>query len=524
MTAPSPRAFPGFRLATVLAPGGTTPPVVWCGRLLAAWLVLRTAAWLLAAVATHPNAPLDVIELVGWGNTWQLGYPQHPPLPAWVAAGFARLSPGGVWGVYLAGYLASACCLWAAWRVGLEYLPPPAALLAALSLDGLKFLTFDANEWNNNVSLNVGWALTVWFGAVAVRTGATRWWAATGVAAGLALLCKYTAVFLLAPLVAYLVLSPHGRRHLRRPGPYLAAGLTVALVFPHVVWVVEHDFITLRYAADRSAGGGWAAHLVNPLVFLVNQAAFVAPVVFILWPLLARRATPALPAPAAAGGDPGFLRAAVLGPVALFLLYGVATGCQLRDSWGATFWTFLGVWAVAEFGGGTNDPAAGRRAFRRWAVVAAAVLGVFVVKQVVGPHLTPNNPSRVHYPGRPLAAEVNRRWAEQFGGLPPIVAGDLWTAGNVCCYSPHRPVLYSNGSVGYPVFDPKVCPWTDDDQLNAGGGVIVWDAARDGDEVPEFLRQRLPRVVGQPPVVLPYQTGAPLPPARVGLAFVPPAR
>src|SRR6516225_134228 len=122
-----------------------------CTRLFWGWLALRTAAWTLFATLTQPNAPLDLIEWLSWGHEWRWGYHKHPPFPAWLAEAFSYLSPGSVWGVYLAAYLATAFCLWAVWRLGRELLAPRLALLAALSLEGILFFTYDTAEFNNNV-------------------------------------------------------------------------------------------------------------------------------------------------------------------------------------------------------------------------------------------------------------------------------------------------------------------------------------------------------------------------------------
>lgn len=492
-------------------------PRLGCGQLLLSWLAVRTLVWLVLVVAVHPNPPLDLVELLSWGNAWQPGYPKHPPVPCWIAAAFGLLSPGDVWGVYVAGYLASACCVWAAWRVGREYLPPHLALVAALALDGLYYLTGDAAEWNNNVALNLGWALTAWFGFAAVRTGALGWWAATGAAAGVALLCKYTAAVHLAPLAAYLLLSPNGRRQLHGPGPYLAAAVVAAVFVPHAAWVADHDYTTLRFVAARTAETkGGHTHLTNPFLFLVTQAVVLLPVLFIVRPLLGR------PREVTAGpGDLWLLRAAVVGPIGLFMLYGVATGCQMRDIWGATFWTFLPVWLIAEFGA-APDATRVTRAVRRWGLVAVVTFAYFGGKQLLGPWVE-RHTTRAHYPGRALADEVNRRWNARYDRPFGVAAGEAWAAGNIACYSRHKPTLFTDWSVNYLMFDEKKSWWTGDDDTRRRGGVIVWDADQLGEDVPGVVRTRFPEAVAQPAVVLPYQTRAPIPPARVGLAFVPPA-
>src|SRR5262249_26675394 len=194
-----------------------------CARLFWAWLAVRTAGWVLLATSTQPNPPLDLVEWLSWGREWRWGYHKHPPFPAWVAEAFSHLSPGSVWGVYLAGYLATAFCLWAVWRLGRELLAPGLALLAALSVAGGPFFTYDTAEFNNNVVLNACWAAVVLCCHRALRTGRTGWWLRVGLAVGLGMLSKYTLVFLLAPLLAFLVLQPRARRCWAGPGPYLAA-------------------------------------------------------------------------------------------------------------------------------------------------------------------------------------------------------------------------------------------------------------------------------------------------------------
>src|SRR5262245_59504085 len=123
-----------FRPVLDLLPAvrGLVPGSADCGRILAVWLVVRTVLWVFVVLASQPNPSLDLVEWLSWGHTFQWGYPKHPPLPAWLAAGFARLSPGDVWGVYLLGYIAAAGCVLAAWVLAREYLPPREALLAAV--------------------------------------------------------------------------------------------------------------------------------------------------------------------------------------------------------------------------------------------------------------------------------------------------------------------------------------------------------------------------------------------------------
>jgi hypothetical protein len=306
------------------------------------------------------------------------------------------------------------------------------------------------------------------------------------------------------------------RRCWRGPGPYLTAAIALAVFAPHALWLARHDFITLHYAAERSAdSAGWAGRLKHPAVFLLAQLVRLLPVLVVLWPLLwNRRGAVACGAPR---NGRGFL-AVVLGPVAVLVLLSLTTGCQLRGIWGSPLWTFAGV-ALLVAARAAPDAAAVRAAVRNWALVAAALLAFVALKNTAWPHLH-GQPTRTHFPGRLLADEVQRRWAERCDRPFPIVAGEPWRAGCICCYSPHRPKLYSSGSMGYLVLDTPTALGSSDDELNARGGVIVWDAGQLGDRLPGWARLRFPSAEDQPALALPYQTGARIPPARVGLAFV----
>ena len=176
-----------------------------CGQLFWTWLPLRTLLWTLLAAVTQPNAPLDLIEWLAWGREWQWGYHKHPPLPAWIAETFFQLASRHVWGVYLASYLCTALCLWCVWRLGCALATPRRALLAALALEGLVFFNYDTAEFSNNVVLNTTWALMILCFYQAARTQQGRWWIVTGFVIGLGMLCKYTLVFGLVPLLMFLL-------------------------------------------------------------------------------------------------------------------------------------------------------------------------------------------------------------------------------------------------------------------------------------------------------------------------------
>ncbi len=120
--------------------------------------------------------------------------------------------------------------------------------------------------------------------------GRTRDWVLTGLAGGLGFLCKYTELFQLICWALFFAVSPPARKHLARPGPWLALGVFLLCTTPVVIWNAQHGWITVAHVASDAAihsewhptlrffGDFWAAQLLllNPFFLVGALAAAVA--------------------------------------------------------------------------------------------------------------------------------------------------------------------------------------------------------------------------------------------------------
>ncbi len=494
-------------------------------RFVLAWLAARTLGWTMLMTA-RPNPPLDVIEWLSWGRHWQMGYHKHPPLAAWVAEVGWTLTPGSFFGIYLLGYLAVALALWSVWNLARQVLPLRSALAATLCLEGLVYLGQVAGEFNNQVLLVGFWAMLIDRAYAAWKRDRLRDWILVGVALGLALLCKYSVVFLLVPLLGWWLWQSGTRRFSRL---LVVAGISGMIFLPHLIWLCRNDFITLRYASRRAQGEfDDPGVLVSQLSFVLSQVVRLSPVLLILAPLLTRRrGTP----PSTAKS---YLLVAVVGPIALHLLAGLSPGTKLRDIWGVPLWTFAPAALLLLVGANPGGRAWGR--FRLlWVVVGVGGVCITGAVQVMGwpPR---EGPRRVTFPGAALAAAVTHGYERRHGVPPAIAAGDWWLAGNICCLAPSRPTLYSSREPAGTGHDrdrdggdprrfawpePETAPWTSDDDLRRRGGVLLWCAATYGEDMPDWLHARFPTAEVQRALALPW-TGGGEGRARVGWAMIAP--
>ena len=91
-------------------------------------------------------------------------------------------------------------------------------------------------------------------------------WLLLGFALGMALWAKYFVVVLAVPLVLFALLDRDARKALATPGPYVAAAVALVVMAPHLVWLVQNDFLPFAYADAR------AVHFTRP-ARLSGQAA-----------------------------------------------------------------------------------------------------------------------------------------------------------------------------------------------------------------------------------------------------------
>jgi hypothetical protein len=120
------------------------------------------------------------------------------------------------------------------------------------------------------------WVLTAFFTVRLLRSGNPRWWLAIGGVLGLGLLTKYSILFLIAGILAGVVLTP-ARRFLASGWFWGGVALALAIFLPNFLWLVRHDFISyhfLQHIHVRDVGEGRAnGFLKDQFLLCVSLAA-----------------------------------------------------------------------------------------------------------------------------------------------------------------------------------------------------------------------------------------------------------
>ncbi|MGH6684407.1 MAG: glycosyltransferase family 39 protein [Pseudolabrys sp.] len=463
---------------------GSLPLGAWIAvrpkRAFAAFLGLHIAVWTALPSLLYPNLPLDLIEALVYGREWQLGYDKLPPLPWWLVEIAYRLA-GHDFAYYLLAQVAVVAALAVVWRTARPLLGPRGALAAVLIIDGLHYLNYTAAKFNHDVIQLPLWALAGFALHRALRGRQTADWLLLGLAVGLSLWAKYFVLVLAAPMVAFMVFDDDARKSLATPGPYIAVGAALVTMAPHLVWLVQNDFLPFAYAEHRALPSrGLIDHVWHPLQFAVSQLFFLIPSLLIAMPLLFPRAHTGEP-PAAANAD-AFDRRIVawlaFGPIATVLALSALSGRGTVAMWGYPLWLFLGVWLVLTAQRALDDRRLGHLA-GIWSIVFSCLALAFIANYAVLPQFD-HRYRAVFYPGSDLARELSDRYRAVTGKAPVYVIGSMWDGGNVSHYAPSHPRVLIDGK-------PARAPLIDLADLKARGALVVWTAG-DPKAMPPELR------------------------------------
>ncbi len=127
------------------------------------------------------------------------------------------------------------------------------------------------------------WTAAMLAGWRAVQpAGTTRDWIWVGVWMGFGFLSKYTNLFQLLSWVVLFALWPPARKHLRRPGPYLALLIVALSLTPVLIWNQHHGWITIEHVSNNGGfGNKWKPTLRYTIDFLGAEMFLLNPVFFI---------------------------------------------------------------------------------------------------------------------------------------------------------------------------------------------------------------------------------------------------
>ncbi len=481
------------------------------------FIVIHTLLWTLGPSLLRPTVSHDTLEGITWGLQWQLGYNKHPFLTAWLCAGVTQLFGSVGWPVYLLAQLAVSVTFIAVWKLAQQILPLRHALIATLVLEGVLFYNINSFNFTPDTLQSPLWALLSLFFYQALTKQNLINWLSAALLAALCVCTKYQAALLFLPMFLFCLFNPLARKSFTKPGIYYALATFFLLISPHLIWLYQHHFITLTYAAEISSdytqNKTLFTHLTHPLGSIINSIGNVAGLFILLWPFYNKTKVKMQ----LESFQWQFLIFLGLGPLILSLMLCIFSGDYFPPRWSTPYFFVLGILAIAYL-----KPALSKKNLRLFAVTLILFSSLLFLARMSTLTLVPRARSDAFLPNHQIALALSNLWREQYHTPLPFLAGSNYLVTGVIPYMPDKPIPYLN-------WKSEDSPWINEKKLHQYGGIFIWDEggyytwdkeSMAHTHLPKSVSERFPKLKRIPDYI--FFRLSDKQPVVIGIAILPP--
>jgi hypothetical protein len=236
---------------------------------------------LLAATANQYGYHRDELYFLAAGRHLSWGYPDQPPLVPFLARVIDTVAPDSLFALRLPSAMVAAAVVVITGLLAREFgggrgaqaLAAGAMAIAAFTLGSCHLLstsTFDL----------LGWTVLTYLIVRMLRSGNDRSWLAIGAVAGVGLLDSNLVAFLLAGVVAgVLIVGP--RRTLLTPWPWIGGVIALVMWAPYLLWQARHGWP--QFEISRAIAAGESGSSQPRSLFIPYQFGLVSPFLAPVW-------------------------------------------------------------------------------------------------------------------------------------------------------------------------------------------------------------------------------------------------
>ncbi|MFQ5470924.1 MAG: glycosyltransferase family 39 protein [Gammaproteobacteria bacterium] len=426
---------------------------------------------------------LDEAAQLVIAQSFEWGYDTQPPLFTWLQLAVFKLFGISIFSLALLKFLLLAATYYFVYQCALFLIHDHRlALLSAFTLLLLPSIAWESlRDLTHSVLVTSMSAMTFYCVFRLIERGQTRYYVFLGLAVALGVLSKYSFAIVVMGLMFAALSSKTTRRLMADKRIVITVVISLAVLFPHVIWVKEHWQMIAGFVSDQAKLGFTENYLdstVNGMGdLIVNVTAFLTPfwlvsILIFYQAIFARGAEKAQKSMMYILLKRYFIGILII----LIAMIVIAGSTRFQERWFQPILIMLPVYFFYRVAGTEHKP--GRLKIYASVLVLFAI--VVILGRVAQIYMAPEfeRYTRLHLPSRALAKQI-----ESLGfNNGTIIAGDSLTGGNLKLYFPESRMI----SVTTEVYFPPA-------KTDGGQCLLVWDATEQT-EMPLVLERYLQRI------------------------------
>ena len=397
------------------------------------FITIHLILWTSVPSLTNNNLPLDTIEALAWGSNLDWGFNKHPPASAFFAELFFKIFGAKDWAYYLLSQFFLALSFFVVFKLSKEFFENKIlSLFSVLLLEGIYFYNYTTPEFNVYVSELPFWTLTVYYSYKAIFKNNFKDWALLGFFGAIGFLSHYLFSYLLLSILFFLIYIFFKNKKFNFKS-LIALEIFIIAVIPHLIWLVENNYITITYGLHRIGSGlndkAIIDHVIYPVSFLLKQIGILTPFWIMLFMLVSKlkfklnfKDTKLL-----------FLIFVNFLPIFLIAITAFLTGSKIKTMWLTPFYLYFGLFFIYLFQKNIN--------LKRFKFFLISFSFFFILSPIVYSTVSiSQTDKRTDYPGKQIAEKIQYVWNQNHKEKINVVLGDEWQAGNLSYHLKSRPV------------------------------------------------------------------------------------
>ena len=251
---------------------------------------------------------------------------------------------------------------------------------------------------------------TVFYGWKSIKFNDNASWFLFGIFSALSVLTFYLSFYLLFSISLFFIYTIISEKKFNFK--YLIALTSFFIIFlPHLLWVIDNNYITINYGLFRSIGDPLSGisgerildHTFYPLIFLLKQIGILIPF-FIMFFFIIKKTKLKINLK---DKKVLFLISISIMPIILMFLTSLFGGIRIRTMWMTSFYLFTGIFFVYIFREKIN-----LEKFRNFFITFIFLFLLSPIFYFFTSYLEENK--RTDYPGKKISLIVQSQWDSNF--------------------------------------------------------------------------------------------------------------